>query len=73
MRMQQKVSASLKQALEKLKVSENTTEEKGGNHFIPSPVLSLPNMFSSSTSYQTIRIVLVTAVVKVMLKVELNG
>lgn len=28
-RLQHKVSASLKQALEKLKLSENTAEEKG--------------------------------------------
>ena len=39
-RLQHQVSASLKQALEKLKLSENTAEKKGENRTLSSPLLS---------------------------------
>lgn len=51
MRLQHKVSASLKQALEKLKLSENAEEKKGENRTL-SPLLysSIFLLFVSSLS-----------------------
>lgn len=42
MRLQHKVSASLKQALEKLKLSENVLETKGENKMLPAPPPPFP-------------------------------
>lgn len=66
MRLQQKVSGSLKQALEKLKLSENATETKGDNINLSSPFFFV---FIIDYYYP----LFVRVDTKVMLTVEVNG
>lgn len=64
-RLQHKVSGSLKQALEKLKLSENVAETKGENRNLSSPF----RVFVIDYYHP----LLVTVDMKVMLTVEVNG
>lgn len=81
MRLQHKVSTSLKQALERLKLTENVAEKKGESRTLSSPSFSPPYLFHvavvflSSLSQTTIHYhrLLVTVDRKVMLTGEVNG
>lgn len=65
MRLQHKVSASLKQALEKLKLSENAAEKKGESRTSSSPFFVLFIM-----DYHPLLVIVDR---KVMLTVKVNG
>lgn len=64
MRLQHKVSGSLKQALEKLKLSENATEKKGKKGNVSSFFCPHHRLLLST---------FVRVDMKVMLTVEVNG
>lgn len=69
MRLQHKISGSLKQALEKLKLSENTTEKKGESRNVSSPLF----FFFFCPHHRLLLSTVVRVDMKVMLTVEVNG
>lgn len=73
MRLQHKVSASLKQALEKLKLTENAVETKGESRILPPPNLFLLSTPVSAVSHFHHRIKTLGVDRKVMLTVKVNG